>query len=359
MNILITTPSLNLTDNVSGISSITRLLIRYNTKEKYFPFILGRRDGDKRGVFWLLSIVKMPFRLCRFIRKHAIDMAHFSIGFEPPSLLRDIIPYLILFYKQIPLCLHIHGGRYMADVPANGLLRMIIVLFLKKASEIVVLSDMEAEYLKTQYLFLTDRRINVVSNSVEIPEDKSLDKRYTGVLNLLYLGRIDRKKGLDVIAVALNDLAEKEIPFQFYLCGVGPDKDWFMALLNERAGASMVDKGLVCGEEKKRILQQSHLFLLPSLFEGLPMALLESMGYAILPIVSPVGSIPDVVKDRVNGLIVEDAASVVSAVISLDADRETLKAMALASRETIRRGFSITTYVDQINGIYLQVGKKV
>ena len=352
MDILITTPSLNPTDNVSGISSMVRLLIRYNPRHRYHPFILGKKDREKRGLIWLFALLKIPFSLYSFIRANHIKIAHFNLGLEPPSLLRDIIPYMLLFSQRIPLCLHIHGGRYMSSVPKNFLFRWIIKLFLKKSSEIIVLSSVELNYLKSQYVFLDSKKVHVIPNAVEIPDIKTLDKDYSVPFNLLYLGRIDRKKGLHIIADSLHELAQRGISFKFHLCGVGPDKDWFMSLLSEHAALSVIDQGLVFGDKKKEILKLAHLFLLPSSFEGLPMALLESMGYGVLPLVSPVGSMPDVVADGENGFLIRSAESIVSAILLLDQDRKNLEMMAQAARETISHRFSIKHYVNKINAIY-------
>lgn len=354
MDILITTPSLNPTDNVSGISSMVRLLMQYNTQYSYHPFILGKKDGEKRGLIWLFTLLKMPFSLYSFIRKNHIKIAHFNLGLEPPSLLRDIIPYMLLFNQRIPLCLHIHGGRYISSVPDNFLLRWIIKTFLKKSSEIIVLSRVELNYLKSQYDFLDSKRIHIIPNAIEIPDIKVLSKDFSRPFNILYLGRIDRKKGLHIIADSLNELVQRGILFKFYLCGVGPDKDWFMSLLSERAVLSVVDQGLVFGKKKDEILKLAHLFLLPSSFEGLPMALLESMGYGVLPLVSPVGSMPDVVEDGKNGFLIENAKSIVSTILLLDQDRVKLEMMAQAARETMEDRFSIKNYVNKVNAVYPQ-----
>lgn len=355
MNILITTPSLKMEDNVSGISSMSRLLMQYNTKEAYFPFILGRKDNVKRGIAWLFTQFKIPFRLLLFIKKNKINAAHFNIGFEPPSLLRDIIPYMILSWTKMPLYLHIHGGRYMAAVPGNWVLKNIIVLLLKRASVVVVLSNSELEYLQLNYCFLKNTQVRVLSNAVEVPKITDVRKNYNDVLRILYLGRIDRKKGLKIIAETLNRLTEQQIPFCFYLCGVGTDKDLFMSWLKEETRASVIDKGLVAGVVKNELLDESHLFLLPSLFEGLPMALLESMGHAVVPLVTKVGSIPNVVKEEENGLFVSDADSIVAAVSLLNRDRNMLRSLSYSAHETIQRQYCITKYVDMVNAIYSEV----
>lgn len=353
MNVLITTPSLNLVDNVSGISSMVRLLIEHNVKDTYIPFFLGKKDRDKRNLLWLLSLLKIPFRLLSLLRRNSIDMAHFNIGFEPNSLLRDIVPFLILSYKRIPLCLHIHGGRYMSSIPNNLLLKVVISIFFKKATQIIVLSDAEADFLKSNYSALIKKPLIIIPNAVDVPA--TLDKSYQGVLNLLYLGRLDRKKGLETIADVLNLLASHVVPFKFHLCGNGPDKELFMSFLEESTKPFVIDHGIVSGKLKADILKLSHLFVLPSFFEGLPMALLESMGYAVLPLVSPVGSMPKVVTNKYNGFLIQDAKSLFSIIKELDENREMLAEMALIARDTIEHNFSMTNYVSQINRIYSQV----
>lgn len=352
MNILVTSPSLNPSDNVSGISSIVRLLMQYNRDVKYFPFVLGRRDNDKRGLSWLVIQIKTPFKLISFINQNSISAAHFNVAFEPFSLLRDILPFLILVWKKKPLCLHIHGGRYMASVPFNWIYKLLVRTFLKYTSEIVVLSDHEMAFLKNNYPFVNDEVIHVLPNVVELPEEREIQKNFEGVINLLYLGRIDRKKGLEVIAKSLNILSDRKIIFQFNLCGVGPDKEWFLSLLNDVARDSVIDRGLVYGDTKKDVLELSHIFLLPSFYEGLPVALLESMANAIVPIVTPVGSMPDVVINSENGYLVSDCMSIVDAVSELNNNRQFMETMAHQSREIIKERFSITKFIDQINAIY-------
>lgn len=355
-NVLITSPSLNTKENVSGISSITRLLISYNVKVNYFHFVLGRKDNSKRGLSWLFTQLKTPFKVLGFVEKNTISAVHFNIGFEPFSLLRDVVPYFLLFLKGLPLYLHIHGGRYMSSIPNNPILRLIIKFFLKKSTKILVLSVAEHDYLLRHYPFLDLKKIYVIPNAIELPKENDIEKNFQSeILNILYLGRIDRKKGLGTIAEVLNELSDRKIPFQFFLCGDGPDKDWFTKQLSKSAYVSVVDKGVVYGEMKDKVLSLSHIFLLPSFFEGLPMALLESMGYAVVPIVTPVGSMPDVVKDHENGFLIYEDTSIADIIANLNQERSKLSSVAFLSRKTMVERFSITRYVDRINEIYCSV----
>ena len=93
---------------------------------------------------------------------------------------------------------------------------------------------------------------------------------------------------------------------------------------------------------------------MPTFFEGLPMSLLECMGYGVVPIITPVGSIPTVITDQYNGLFinVKDAESIVEAVCFLHTHREKLEQMSKSSCNYIFKHFDPQTYINCLNTIY-------
>lgn len=93
---------------------------------------------------------------------------------------------------------------------------------------------------------------------------------------------------------------------------------------------------------------------MPTYFEGLPMSLLECMSYGIVPVITPVGSIPEVVVDGNNGLFikVKDTDSIVDAISKINSDRNVLNKLSVNARETIFSKFSPQQYISQLNHIY-------
>lgn len=346
--VLIITPSLDPKDNISGISTITNLVVEKNNKYQYVPFIVGKKDNDKRGFLWLLNLLITPFRLL-FFEVNNIDIVHFNLGFEPKSLIRDSFLLRIITLRSLPLILHIHGGRFM-NRTSRGLYKRIINLFLNKAKKIIVLSDGARDFLLQNNPWLDKDKIVVIPNSIVLPDYKISEKDYSSVLSILYLGRIDKAKGLSKIAESLTVLKNKGIPFHFNLCGVGPDKEWFLSLLSSDIKSGIHDMGLVFGEKKDELLKASHLFLLPSDFEGLPLALLESMGNYVVPVVSPVGSIPDVVNKE-NGRLVTSVNEIVEALEELNNNRTLLTSLAQKSHEMVENKYSVDKFVEQINQV--------
>lgn len=348
-NILITAPSLNPQENVSGISTVASLLLKENSECQYKPFVVGKKDNEKRTISWIFKLLVKPIRLFFFQIGH-IDLVHFNTAFEPKALIRDSLLFCVLLLRFVPLVLHIHGGRYMNR--SAGMYRPIIKFLLKRSDKIIVLSELEKSYLLSNYPDSRANKIWVVSNAISLPSICVTEKDFSSNLILLFLGRIDKSKGLQKIADALKVIKEKGIPFIFYLCGVGPDKEWLMSYLSDSLlQENVVDKGVVYGDEKSELLKRSTIYLLPSDFEGLPLSLLESMGYYVVPIVSPVGSIPDVVNKE-NGKIASTVDEIVEAVTELNSDREKLKSLACVSRKTIVDRYSSTRFVQLINEVY-------
>lgn len=351
--VLIISPSLNPEENISGISSMTNLLIACHRTVDYIHFIQGKKDNEKRGFKWILKQVYTPIRLIRILQQHTISYIHFNIGFEPFSLYRDIIIYSILYRHQYPLVLHIHGGRYTQSLPVNKLLKKIILRFLEKASLIIVLNQVEKTFLLNNYSFLSDSRVHVLPNAID---SKSTDiftqkKQEDTKLNILYLGRIDKNKGLSLILEALVGLKEKNIDFTFYIGGVGPDTEWFVHECNQQIPNNYIYKGLVSGDNKQNLFAKSHVFLLPSRFEGLPMALLESMNNRIVPVVTPVGAIPEVVYHGQNGFLVNDKQDIITILELLSKDKITLNQLGENARNTITSRFSMTSYIENFDSI--------
>ena len=149
-------------------------------------------------------------------------------------------------------------------------------------------------------------------------------------------------------------LAGRGCDFSLVLAGKEQTSGEYLPRFEQALGRHFEYAGLVFGEAKCRFLRSLDLFILPSYFEGLPMSLLECMSYGVTPVVTPVGSIPNVVENGVNGIFIRhhDEDSIVEAILRLDKDRVLLHALGKEARQTILNGFSPQSYVKTLNRIY-------
>ena len=358
MKVVITSPSIKNSDNISGISTLSNLLIKKQKKIHYYHFVIGKKDRDKRGFFWLIKQSTVPIRFLLYINYHKVDLIHINMPLMPLAVVRDYILLLISILNKKPVILHIRGGRFISKPPKRLYYYKLIRNALKKAKRIIVLGDIEREQIVNYYPEINKNKVIVLPNAVDVSSNK-FKKEYNGKLKLLYLGRIDKSKGFQEIEKFLIDLMNKNIDYEFYLCGDGPYKDIFFRNLSSKLREKVIYKGVVSGAEKSGILKESHLFILPSYYEGLPNALLEAMEAGVVPICTPAGSIPGVISDKENGFIVpfHDVESIVEIIMQLNKDRALMKRIGKNAHNHIKENYSIDRYIDRLNKIYEEVAQ--
>jgi len=109
-----------------------------------------------------------------------------------------------------------------------------------------------------------------------------------------------------------------------------------------------------------RIMADLNLLILPSLWEGFGLVLLEAMMMGKPVVASRVSAIPEIVEDGVTGLLVppRDPEALAEAIIALLQDRERAEAMGQAGRERVERYFTVERMVQQTKALYEELIEK-
>jgi glycosyltransferase involved in cell wall biosynthesis len=155
--------------------------------------------------------------------------------------------------------------------------------------------------------FFPGSPIEFIPNGVQVPITFSVPEKQTGITNYLFLSRLHHKKNILALAEAwlnssLNDRKET------MLLIAGPDQGELEKLQVLVKGSSNIRYlGTVSGKDKIELFHKASFFVLPSFSEGLPSALLESMGSGLIPIISPGCNLPEVFT---NGLGIEISTDV-------------------------------------------------
>ena len=171
------------------------------------------------------------------------------------------------------------------------------------ANEVITIADNIAEDLKKGF---GRNNINVIPNGVNVPEpiitdgilqDLSLKKNKY----ILSVGRFVPEKGFHDLIDAFNRVqgsgwrvegksTENQMPVDWKLVIVGDadHEDSYSLDLKEKArrNSSIVLTGLLTGKPLQELYSHAGLFVLPSYYEGLPIALLEAMSYGLSCLVS-------------------------------------------------------------------------
>jgi glycosyltransferase involved in cell wall biosynthesis len=127
-----------------------------------------------------------------------------------------------------------------------------------------------------------------------------------------------------------------------------------LAALADELGVGEDVQFLGWRENVAEIVRAADVFVLPSLKEGLPLAMLEAMATGVPIVSTPVNGIPDVITDGRNGLLVPPEApdALAAAILKLFADSGFATNMARGGRETIERDYSMQQFVRQMQDMY-------
>jgi len=353
-NIIITSPCLNAEKNVSGISAMASFIIRNNAIHNYTHFELGKWDSEKRDLKWFRRIMIKNIRWIKYMIKEKDVLVHFNFALETRSILRDF-PFILiarLFNKR--MVIHLHGGKYLGTDKIPFFIRIILKKVMSGNEPKIVLGSGEKDFIVRNY---AAKNIFILPNCIDLEDAKAYEKHFfkEKQVGILFMGRIIKNKGLDSIAAAIKILKEKNLPVKFFLAGTGPDEDGFKSRISELLGSDFIHAGVVSGEVKSGLFKKCDIFLLPSLYgEGLPVSLLESMSFGLIPVVTGNGSMKDVVKSGVNGFVVKSNSpeEIAAAVETLINDGTLKEKLSTNARNYVFSSHDPEIFLSELNKIY-------
>lgn len=373
--VIITAPSLDPTQNVSGVSSVVQFIIENNREVEYEHFILGKSDKETGAWNRVLRILRSCKRWKKTLSSSPIKgreiIIHYSFPLSAPSILRDPMFMLHALRKKYRMVVHVHGGLFLTSPKIPFVLNRILKWVFSLDIPFIVLSEGEKKTLQEKF---GAKSVYVLPNCPDLSRSQGLTpsislREREKELVLGYLGRIEPNKGMTELLKACQQLKQNGVNFKLRFAGKEQVEGEYLPLYRQWLGDNFEYVGLVSGVSKDAFLRSLDVFVMPTYFEGLPVSLLECMGYGVVPVVTPVGSIPDVVIDNdelqitnykssdtndANGVFVKvkDVDSIVDAITMLYNDRETLAALGKNARKMIFENFSAERYVEQLNHIY-------
>lgn len=139
--------------------------------------------------------------------------------------------------------------------------------------------------------------------------DKTLHTGITPVPgNLLYIGTIEKRKGLKYLMEALTILKRKGINLHLDIIGKVAEEDYANGVKEviEKESLDVKMHGYVSAEQKDKFLREADIFTFPSLHEGYGMVLAEAQTYSLPIICFDNSAMPYTVKDGYNGFLCKD-----------------------------------------------------
>jgi glycosyltransferase involved in cell wall biosynthesis len=222
-----------------------------------------------------------------------------------------------------------------------------------------------------QYIAVSNAVAQQLSNSFGIPSDKvkvvyncipfaQFDRPGNHALKktlsqgterplVLTVARLDEQKGHKFLLEAIRQVPEGI----FVLAGDGPKR---AALETQALDLGIADRVLFLGHRPDipDLLASCDLFVLPSLYEGLPLSILEAMAAGKAVVATAVGGTPEAVLDGITGLLVPPGSpeALANAIRKVLSHLELACKMGSAGKARIREEFSVETMVNDVYQTY-------
>ena len=200
-----------------------------------------------------------------------------------------------------------------------------------------------------------DRRVTVVHNAVRADVHDAATERCgalpeaTGRPVVLTLARLDAQKGLEYLVGAAALVPDT----LFLIAGDGGERGRLEVLARENGLAERV-RFLGYRDDARQLLAACHIYVLPSLFEGLPVSVLEAMAAGKPVVATAIPGTDEAVLHGRTGLLVPpaDPQALAGAIRDVLSDPTLARRLGEAGRERVRRHFSAGRMVERVMGVY-------
>ena len=259
-----------------------------------FLFIKTTESGNssKKFICCCIAIVKfLSYCLCKNIKIVHIHTASRN------SFWRKSIFILLSWLLKKKIVLHIHGGQFEAFVNHHP----FILHILKRCSSIIVLSQSKLVYYQDHFGL---NHVTVINNVIPCPIIK--EKEISDTVNFLFLGFLCKDKGIYDLLDIISCNKDRYIGKMKLFIGGNGNVEKVKRIIKENHLEQIVFYiGWVDSEKKIDILNKSHVYILPSYVEALPISILEAMSYHLPIISTQVGAIPNIVYNNENGFLIK------------------------------------------------------
>ena len=324
--------------------------------EKHGVSVHCLKLSEKEGLAGWFSSIMVLFRLFLYLREQRPTIIH-SFLFRANILTR--IAGCLTGVPVIISSTRVMGGE-------KGYYHLIERVTSFMVDRYIAVSGSVKRYI-IQKSKVHDGKVSIIYNGVKVKNNSTSSmqnmKMYFGIEDedniIITVGRLHKQKGYSYLFHAIS-MVEKEMPrLKLLIIGEGEDENNLKDLAESLdLNNKIIFAGLRYDVEK--ILPMTKIFILPSLWEGMPNVLLEAMAAGKPVIATEVGGVPEVVLHGKTGILVppEDSDAIANAMRYLLQDELKAKKMGEAGRLRVEEHFTIAGMLERTEDLYQELLKE-
>jgi glycosyltransferase involved in cell wall biosynthesis len=267
----------------------------------------GTKISDLGGINFrkLLFTLKLFLRVISALFFRKIDTIYFTPSLGGFAFYRDFFILVLLKiqskFSRSKVYLHIH---MRPTVLSNDFINKMFFWVIKEYELILLSKDLKVDFGRR----IESIKVHILANGIEplvvFPELSQgiVSNRKTKPRIILYLGHLIESKGYKR-ALEIANLFRNETAIQFHFAGEfgsEEDVDFFAQFIENNQLKNVKYLGVLSGQEKVDVFCKSAILLLPSYSEALPLTLIEALSVGLPVIATPVGAIPEVLRDTIS-----------------------------------------------------------
>ncbi len=343
------------------VNFISMMLAVFSSDIAADIFTVGRRPGRDTLFQRTIQTIVDCGKLFTKIRNQSYDIVHLNPSLTKASILRDGCFMFILRLLRTPRVLVFFRGweePFYQKILANRLYLFFFKALFLKADKIVVLGKTFQE--KLYALGVEKHKVVILSTMFNGQSFKNLEKvREDGEFHFVFLSRYIAEKGLLELLEAFRCLTKKKSFVKLLLAGDGPLRQEMTSWIKKNEmSEQVVLLDYLRDEAKAQFLINGDCFILPSYYgEGCPNALLEAMAAGLAIITTPVGGIPDIIQESVNGILLDDISpiTIARAMEEMIENEEWCKSVRETNKRQAWKSFESHIVISKIEKIYYEL----
>lgn len=320
-------------------------------------FMMKRRSILLLPLF-IFDSIRIVARLSMYVRKNSIDIIHSQL---PESHILAVLVSAITGCKAVVTVQNNNIMPFNRSAPVRNRLRKSAMnFFFSKADMVLAVGndvkknvEKDMNYsgnLKIVYNAIDYDRFTVTYDTQQLKKNLGLSKKSKVIL---CIGRLVPQKGQNYLIDAASRLIGRYPTLKILLLGDGPLEAELKAKTEAlRLGKNINFLGL--RSDVPELLSLCDIFILPSIYEGLPLVVLEAMAASRPVIATNVEGTRELVSDGVEGLLVspKSADHLAEAIDNLLSNPDAAQAMGNNGRKKVYNTFRLEQMVASTEAIY-------
>lgn len=272
-------------------------------------------------------------RTAYWLRRNPAEVAHIHHGGR-------VLRSLCRWAGAGAVAQHVHGEVLEPELSS------VAKLGFRGADAVIACSRAAAEALR-------NCKPELIYAGIAAPDEMPPSASANGPLRLGMLARLVPLKRADTVVEATARLAAMGVDVQTEICGTGPEESSLRGLA-VRLGVAERVTFLGWREDAAALLASWHVLVLPSMTEGLPIAVLEAMAAGRAVVASRVGGLTELVEDGETGRLIApgDVDALTAGIVGLAENREELVRLGENGWRRVRVEFSDETMAEKITALY-------